>query len=745
MRSRTSFRGLGPTGRWLGARAICLALAAMLSAVSVVGCSNPMPSPTRSGSSSERPSVHPSPTASPVSASDFVATGSMLVARSYATATVLRDGRVLVAGGWSYAKQTAYSSSELYDPATGTFTLNGSMTVARAHHSATLLADGRVLIAGGNDGSTDLASAELYDPATGDFSPSELMTTAHSDATTILLADGRVLIAGGNYSTSAEIYDPKTGTFSPTGAMSAHRQAPAAALLRDGRVLFAGGYNALQSAEVYDPATGSFSPTGSMAAGRGGATATLLRNGRVLVAGGTSISAELYDPATGRFSLATLPHGGGKGSTATLLADGRVLLEGRGYPSWPTPPFGRVTADLYDPTTGQFYLTGPMIDSGDGQAAVLLHDGRVLIAGGYADDGRQDLSSAELYVPNASAEPTPSPWPCSTDARTNAVEGQSATRLADGEVLIAGGNDGSWNLATAELYDPATGSIKPTGSMTIARNNPTATLLADGRVLITGGQIDNPSLEAFASAEIYDPKTGTFSSTGSMTTARVRHTATLLRDGRVLITGGLNGSGRDLPDLGNSLASAEIYDPTTGTFSATGSMTTLRWGPTATLLLDGRVLVVGGGGPLVRSSDIYDPTIGSFSASGSMITGRQATTSTLLPDGRVLIAGGSDIEGGRLSSAELYTPSSGTISPTGSMTEARNGLTATLLGNGRVLVTGGDLRVAGNAESFNPATGTFGPAGSLLIARSMGTSTTLADGRVLLTGGGNACVEVYQP
>lgn len=137
MRSRTaptsSFRPLGGvTGGRLYTRGACLALAAMLIGNAVAGCSNLVPSPSSHGSPSERSSAHPNPTASPSSFSDFVTTGSMAVARSHATATLLRDGRVLIAGGWSYAKQTAYSSAELYDSATGTFSLTGSMTVARA-------------------------------------------------------------------------------------------------------------------------------------------------------------------------------------------------------------------------------------------------------------------------------------------------------------------------------------------------------------------------------------------------------------------------------------------------------------------------------------------------------------------------------------------------------------------------------------------------------------------------------------
>ncbi|MGD0248584.1 MAG: kelch repeat-containing protein, partial [Candidatus Limnocylindrales bacterium] len=161
------------------------------------------------------------------------------------------------------------------------------------------------------------------------------------------------------------------------------------------------------------------------------------------------------------------------------------------------------------------------------------------------------------------------------------------------------------------------------------------------------------NLKSLASAELYDPKTGTFSLTGSMTTVRYAHTATMLSDGRVLIAGGYVGGGVNL----KSLASAELYDPKTGTFSLTGSMTTARVGHTATMLSDGRVLIAGGfdGSKVLASAELYDPKTGTFSPTGSMTDGRDSHTATMLSDGRVLIAGGSG-NSNVLASAELYQP-----------------------------------------------------------------------------------------
>jgi hypothetical protein len=323
-------------------------------------------------------------------------------------------------------------------------------------------------------------------------------------------------------------------------------------------------------------------------------------------------------------------------------------------------------------------------------------------------------------------------------------EGATATLLSDGRVLITGGDDITNSFApfaSAELYDPKTGTFSATGSMSTARVNHTATLLSDGRVLIAGGRVKFDAPAQLASAELYDPKTGTFSPTGSMVAGRSGSTATLLSDSRVLIAGG------------GGLSSAELYDPSTGKFSSTGPMSTVRELDTATRLSDGRVLIAGGESQRqegLASAELYDPSTGKFGPTASMTAGREQCTATLLADGRVLMAGGLDSKRKVLASTQLYDPATGKFSPSGSMAGGRFGNTATALSDGRVLIAGGlkdtttGVAVA-TAELYDPNSGTFSSIGPMAEARVGQTSTLLSDGRVLIAGGRTTSAELYQP
>jgi hypothetical protein len=324
----------------------------------------------------------------------------------------------------------------------------------------------------------------------------------------------------------------------------------------------------------------------------------------------------------------------------------------------------------------------------------------------------------------------------------------TGTLLNDGSILIAGGlNDSGIAVASAELYDPTTGKFTATGSMNATRYRHTATLLNDGDVLITGGELSSSGpASPLASAELYDPTAGTFTSTGSMTASRVFHTATMLNSGKVLIAGGLSN--------GNAfLATAELYDPSSGTFTLTGSMNNAREEHTATLMNNGLALIAGGndGSTGFMSAELYDPVTGIFSTTRNPNTARSGQTAVLLNDGDVLIAAGYVPGGSELASAELYDSGTSAFTYTGSMTTAREFQRASMLNDGTILITGG-LGAAGsntisNAELYDEVSAMFTFVGSS-SPKYWHTSTLLNNGSVLLAGGNTltpALCELYLP
>jgi hypothetical protein len=334
-----------------------------------------------------------------------------------------------------------------------------------------------------------------------------------------------------------------------------------------------------------------------------------------------------------------------------------------------------------------FTPTGDLRFARSGHTATLLLDGHVLMAGGGP-------AVAELYDAVTKTF-------TATGNMTPVQDARSATLLANsklpnyGKVLMAGGGD-----LSAELFDPATGTFTATGSMLVHHLGQTATLLKNGQVLVAGGET--------ASAELFNPSTGAFTATGSMTVSRSAHTATLLPDGRVLIAGGVlnfgNGTTGPVPG-GQGDASAELYDPVSGTFTSTGSMSEGRSDHTATLLVNGTVLVTGPD----NTAEVFNPATANFSVVGARHLGVGATA-TLRNDGTVLVAGGRI----RASSAaaELFAPEGEGFVETGSLITPRQGHTATLLSDGTVLIAGGTRTqcVAGWSRGCNAQSTTLASA-----------------------------------
>ena len=669
-------------------------------------------------------------------------TGSMSAPRRYHTATLLPNGKVLVTGGQNNSSY-ALATAELYDPSTGVFTGTGSMQVTRINHSATLLANGKVLIVGGIDNNNNLPlTAEIYDPASGLFVPSgSPMPIGRAAHTATLLGDGKVLIAGGgdnNLSAGifeAELYDPAIDRFTvlPSAPLSsAHATQPVcsppcalnyprifhtATLLNDGRVLIAGGldgFYGLVVAELYDPVRQIFTPTGgNMVVGRYNHAATRLGSGKVLLSGGTRFqfqpaTAEVFDPS-------------GNGGEGRFIQTDSM-----------TSPRERHTATWIPPAAG-------------------ATDGTVFIAGGRnSGNAATFLSSTEVYDPT----PAGGSGQFLITGRMRAVRYNStATQLADGHVLIVGGNDASGNaFATAELYNPADGTFIPAGTMHSPRFFHSATLLANGKVLIAGGATSSAIGNALNSAEFYDPVSGAFSTIPTpMTDAREQHAATLLANGKVLISGGL--------DQSMIVNTAEIFDPGgnggAGGFTRTGSMTLARRQHTSTLLSNGKVLITAGGGG--SSAELFDPAggggAGTFAATGMMTVSRSGNTATLLPNGKVLITGGVASDGTALNSAEIFNPSGnggiGSYTATGNMHLVRAFHRGVLLDTGLVLIVGGTAQSANatdiyalTSELFDPTAnggvGAFTTSGLLNLPRDQGTftATRLPTGKVLIATAG---------
>jgi len=350
-----------------------------------------------------------------------------------------------------------------------------------------------------------------------------------------------------------------SGTWASTASLRNPRDGQTATLLPNSNVVVAGGENnngAIASTEVYSPVTSSWSNSGDLNTARSGASALLLPSGSVLIAGGcisnclgaTTATAELYSSAngswasTGSMALARTYFG------MVLLPTGKVLAVG-GCTSLNSNGCAGVTAaaEVYDPSTGKWSSTSPMRAARGNLTATLLPNGKVLVAGGI----------------NAANNP----------------------------------------LATAELYNPSTGKWTPTGSLNVARDEHTATLLATGKVLAAGGE--NAAGVTTNRTELYNPSTGKWAFTGNLNASRLEHTVTRLMNGNLLIAGGNNVTANGT----KVLASAELYNPSTGAWTKTSSMSNARVGHSATLLSSGQVLAVAGSGANTElsSAELYKP------------------------------------------------------------------------------------------------------------------------------------------
>ncbi|XYI01869.1 kelch repeat-containing protein [Sorangium sp. So ce1128] len=521
---------------------------------------------------------------------------AMLTARRAHTATLLPDGRVLVAGG--EGPDGVLDSAELFDPGSGVWSPLPPMLAARRTHTAMLLLDGRVLVAGGEGPDGVLNSAELFDPGSGTWLAVRPMAAARADHTATLLPDGRVLVAGGAAPEGSldgvEVFDPGSGRWLSFQSLHRSRAEHTAALLPDGRVLVAGGsvHGTIDDAELLDPDAGMWRSVAPLRTPRQLHTATLLQDGRVLVAGGKGGNGgphpgglvditEVFDPDSGTWHVVGPMGNVRDGHTATLLQDGRVLIAG-GFEFIDVQSNARrslKTAELFEPGSGTWQPASPMNAARHSHTATLLQNGRVLVAGGRDHQENQLLDSAELF------DPASDRW-LLVGSMLDRRQMHTATLLPNGQVLVAGGYGPDGMLDGAEVFDPASERWLRLGPMSAARAQHTATMLQDGRVLVAGG-FDSAS--ALNSAEVFVPDSGRWLPLGFMHTARIGHVATLLPNGLVLVVGGTNLQTSNLQPN-----TVEAFDPSSSAWLPLEPLHLGRSWHTATLLRDGRVLVVGG-------------------------------------------------------------------------------------------------------------------------------------------------------
>ncbi|MEK7703660.1 MAG: kelch repeat-containing protein, partial [Myxococcota bacterium] len=685
--------------------------------------------------------------------------GNLRASRRGHTGTALSDGRILIAGGYVPGlPDTVLATCELWSPSTGQFLPTGAMSLARRWHTATVLYDGRVLVAGGDGASgASATSYELWDPGIGAWSlgPDALGGARYAHTAT-RLPDGRVLLAGGEGSgAGSEIWDPLAngGRGGPTSSWPMVERQPGAAAIRlaDGRVVVTGG-GALGSpsnrVELWDVTGNAWQAAPSLQVARTRHGGVLLGDGRALVVGGVDgagqpvLAAELRDPTSGNWGTAAALSVGRWEHALGVVSGGDVLVIGGRNAS------GALTAvERWRLGTSDFAPETPVVSARSEHTVTTLPGGRVLVIGGGA--AGSVAATAELWTAD---DATVTAGGSLTEPRDTWI-GTEAALLPDGRVMIPGGasTQSGARLATAEAWDPASEIATALPSMSVGRVGGTVVLLADGRVLVAGGLGSSGEL---GSAEVFDPSAnagaGAWSATGSLAEGRGAAVGVLLHDGRVLVVGGTGAA--------PALASAEVWDPQgaggVGSFSDAGAMSAARVEHASVLLYDGRVLITGGWDGVATnpvSTELWDPRANDGSGRWSTSGDRSYTGGTLilLADGRAVTVGNymnSD-------PPEVWSPATGTWSTLALPAELRTNHVAMLLPDGRMLIGGGyDSSVTYDVaplDVWDPATDAWQQQGILTVPRYDLWGKVLVDGRAWLAGGNvtggdsSAAVEVW--
>ena len=774
----------------------------------------------------------------------------LLGLREAHSAILLNTGKLLVAAGLRSYPDCAYrADAELYNYVTNSWAITGSLSLARSSATTTLLSNGKVLLAAGPQNgcptpNVGMSEAEIYDPAVGTWSVTGSLPGTRYNNFIAALPNGNALIAGGvahnilpTYLASTAVYNTVTGTFAASGSMATARVATGGAgdngtavVLENGDVLVTGGSNIsgmLSSAELYTTTTGLWTATGSMATARTYNTTTLLQDGTVLVVGGqgnaspTLASAEIYTPkvswSSSNPAVATVDQTTG---LVTAVATGTTNLK---VSSGPISGFTTLTVerDSIPPSTTASYaapnvngwhranvaVTLTTTDSGGSASSSGVQSLTYSLSGAQSGGGTGTVSAdgssatASLTITN---EGTTFVTYHAVDNNGNVEPDVTITIKLDKTPPTLSGLSNITTNATSSAgavvtFSPATfdavsgvnsvavtqglpsGSIFPHGTtteqVTVTDNagnstsqNFTVTVskvltaidVTPATATIAAGQTNQQFIATGVytdqSSSVLGVSGGSWLPTGSLATPRYYHTATRLQDGSVLVVGGYD------PSANLVFASAERYNPATHMWTSAGSMTHTRLGHSATLLPNGKVIVVGGrqapASNQTNTTEIYDPTTNNWSAGPALLLGvREAHSAIMLNTGKLLVAAGlqSYPDCTYRTDAELYDPVGNSWSVTGSLHLARSSASTTLLSNGKVLLAGGPQNSCPTpnvgmtqAEVYDPAAGTWTVTGNLSVPRYANAIALLPNSKVLLAGGIStpgivASADLYDP
>ena len=724
---------------------------------------------------------------------------NMISAREGHAATLLNDGTILITGG-DLPPTGSLNTAEIYNPTSNAFTaISSSMTSPRIFHDAMLLNGGQVLLSGGendsNGASTALNTAELYNPATQTFTATPgNMASIREHQTATLLNDGTVLEDGGtdgtNVFNTAEIYT--TSALTGLTSIAISPAAPSVSLGNQQLLVvtgtFSGGSTQVLSSVQWSSSSTSVAAVSADASDSG--YVTTLAQGTATItatAAGVSGSTMITVPAPALISITlnpqslSMPLGTAQQFTATGTYSDGSTQDLTSTATWTSSSssatvssVGLVTAAILGSATiqassGSLSSSTTVTVGSPALVSLSLTPATATLAigqtqqyqatGTYTDGSAQNLTASATWysVPQTSASVNSAGLVTAIGQGTATITAAYGTSAGVSALTVGASNLVSIAVSpnTASLAAGSSQQFIAVGSYSNGSTQDITSLVtwtsSSGTVVtvnaaglataLTGGSATiTASSGSVTGTAAVSVETGTL----ALNTSRYQHNATLLNNGSVLFAGGVS-----CPSAGSCtyLNSAELYNPSSGTITNTGSMAVARTAP-AVLLGNGKVLVAGGYScdsngncSSLSSAEIYDPVAGTFSSAGNMTIDRYGHTMNLLTSGQVLIAGGETCSSATsctaLSNAELYNPVAGTFSATGSLNNARFNASAVTLGSGQVLVAGGFNATSypAVAELYNPATATFSTDASLNTPRASATATLLDNGQVLVAGG----------